>query len=98
MILCDCKERVETKIDSMKLFDDLKAFFEKQVEKGVFSDVKVSQPYYVGHDVDGSEMMWYADKWYKCNECGVLWEVTYPDFPALGFVRKFEDGKYHPKE
>ena len=31
---------------------------------------------------------------YKCNVCGCLWEFEYPDFPAKGFVRKFENGKY----
>ena len=98
MISCDCKERVGIKIDSMKLFRELQVFFDKQVASGIFSDVKVSEPYYVGHDVDGTEMVWHADKWYKCNECGVLWEFTYPDFPARGFVRKLEDGKYRPKK
>jgi len=78
----------------MKLFEELKNFFEKQVEEGVFTDVKVSEPYYVGYDSAGTKFPWYADKWYRCRECGALWEMEYPDFPALGFVRKFEDGKY----
>ena len=43
-------------------------------------------------------MKWYADKWYKCNVCGTLWEFRYPDFPTRGFVRKFPDGKYTGKE
>ncbi len=37
---------------------------------------------------------WYATKWYKCNSCGCLWEFNYPDFPAKGFVKKYENGKY----
>lgn len=31
-------------------------------------------------------MEWYANKWYRCNKCGTLWEFNYPDFPAKGFV------------
>lgn len=27
-----------------------------------------------------------------------MWEFNYPDFPAEGFVRKFEDGMYHADE
>ena len=44
------------------------------------------------------EYKWYADKWYKCKCCGTLWEFRYPDFPAKGFVRKFEDGVYYLKD
>ena len=39
-------------------------------------------------------LYWYADKWYRCNACGTLWEFQYPNFPAAGEVRKFEDGIY----
>lgn len=46
----------------------------------------------------GNAVKWYADKWYKCKDCGALWEFDYPDFPASGFVRKFDDGVYRPKE
>lgn len=98
MIKCDCNERTGIEINSIKLFEDLKEFFESQVKKGIFSDIKITVPYYTGYDVDDGEMKWYADKWYRCNACGVLWEFVYPDFPAKGFVRKFEDGKYFPKE
>ena len=56
-----------------------------------FSEVEVGKPYCNGFE-------WKADKWYKCNCCGCLWEFKYPDFPAKGFVRKFSDGIYHQKE
>ncbi len=98
-IECDCKERYGIKINSYKLFEELKNFFEEQVKKGVFNDIPVAEPFYVGHSElkevkEIKEIKWYATKWYKCNICGCLWEFDYPDFPAKGFIRKFEDGKY----
>ena len=59
-----------------------------------FEDVPVEEPYYIGYSEDSDPLYWYADKWYRCNACGTLWEFRYPDFPAVGRVRKFEDGIY----
>lgn len=99
MIKCDCEERKGIEINSIQLFKELQAFFEKQVINGFFSDVKVECPYYVWIDeVSAEKVEWYANKWYKCNCCGTLWEFNYPDFPTKGFVRKYEDGKYNGKE
>ncbi|WP_205536255.1 hypothetical protein [Paenisporosarcina cavernae] len=92
-IECDCNERYGTDIDSYKLFEELKSFFDEQVKKNVFKDIPVTEPFYVGHS-DVQDIRWYATKWYKCNVCGCLWEFDYPDFPAKGFVRKFENGLY----
>ena len=92
---CDCAERIGIEINSYDLFEDLKTFFENQKEKGIFAELKVDKPYFIGYDIDGSAMKWYADKWYCCNYCGTLWEFAYPDFPAEGFVRKFADGRYY---
>lgn len=85
---CDCDKRIGIKINSWKQFEELKAFFEEQVKKGVFVEVPVEKPYYIGYNINGKEMRWYADKWYKCLNCGVLWEFVYPEFPAQGSVRK----------
>lgn len=85
---CDCSERIGIKINSWKLFEELKAFFEEQVKQGIFVDVPVEKPCCVGHHDDGTTLEWYADKWYKCRCCGTLWEFEYPDFPAQGEVRK----------
>ena len=85
---CDCNERIGTKINSWKQFEELKEFFEGQIKKGLFIDIPVKKPYYIGYSADGKAMKWYADKWYKCLACGVLWEFKYPDFPAQGSVRK----------
>lgn len=76
----------------------LKSFFKEQVKNGIFIDISVVQPYYIGYDINGNEMKWYADKLYRCNVCGVLWEFLYPDFPSKDFIRKFTDGKYRLKE
>lgn len=102
MIKCDCNERVGIEINSDELFLELKTFFEKQVEKGIFLDIPVEEPYFQGYNLPPYKVRdkykWYANKWYKCKGCGTLWEFQYPDFPAKGFVRKFENGRYKIKE
>ena len=102
MIKCDCEERVGIEINSYKLFEDLKKFFENRVEEGIFLDIPVVSPFFCGYSLRTEEIKeeykWYANKWYRCKCCGTLWEFNYPDFPTKGFVRKFEDGIYHPKD
>lgn len=99
MIGCDCNERIDVEINSLKQFEDLKKFFEKKVKEGVFVEVSVKRPYYIGYSIiEKKSIKWYANKWYRCRKCGTLWEFQYPDFPAKGFVRKFPDGKYRSEE
>ena len=81
MTKCDCNEKIVIKINSWKQFEELKDFFEEK-------------PYHTGYSVNGNAMKWYADKWYKCLECDVLWEFIYPDFPAQGSVRKLSADDY----
>ena len=99
---CDCDERIGIEINSFELYEELRKFFEYQVQEGVFCDIPVESPYFCGYGLKPEEVKdefkWYADKWYKCKCCGTLWEFQYPDFPAKGFVRKFPDGKYRIKE
>ena len=90
---CDCNERIGIEINTWKQFEDLKKFFDNQVRDGIFADIAVKLPFYVGYDGERN-MEWYADKWYKCNVCECLWEFIYPDFPAKGLVRKFPNGEY----
>ena len=91
---CDCAERIGIEINSYKFFIELKEVLRDRSRKVylrmfrwknriISVIVKVTDPLY-----------WYADKWYRCNACGTLWEFRYPDFPAVGEVRKFEDGIY----
>lgn len=99
---CDCDERIGIEINSFQLYEELKNFFEKQVKDEVFCDVPVKLPYFYGYNLKPEEVKdefkCYADKWYKCKNCGTLWEFKYPDFPAKGFVRKFADGRYQIRE
>ena len=96
-VKCDCNERCGIVINTDKLFEEIKGFFEEQVKTGIFSDIPVAEPFYVGYsEVKNENIEWYATKWYKCNICGCLWEFNYPDFPANGFVKKFDNGKYIP--
>lgn len=90
---CECNERIETSIDTIKDFHEIRSFFDNQVAKGVFIEVPPESPYYIWKK-DSVAKEWYATKWYKCKLCGCLWEVNFPDFPASGFVRKFDDGIY----
>ena len=81
----------------MKLFQELKEFFDSQVKAGIFIEEDVKIPFYIWKG-NGEEKEWYATKWYKCLQCSCLWEFDYPDFPASGFVRKFDDGIYHQQD
>ena len=58
-IRCDCAERFGVTINSYKQFEELKAFFEGQAEKGIFRDIPVQQPYYIGKGAS-HEIKWYA--------------------------------------
>lgn len=92
---CDCEERYGIDINSSKTFEEIRTFFSEQVKKGLFLEIDPVEPYYIGYsELQKKNIKWYATKWYKCNNCGCLWEFQYPDFPAKGFVRKFKDGKY----
>ena len=99
---CDCDDRVGIEINSYQLFQELKEFFDEQVHKEIFLDIPVKLPYFCGYNLKPEEVRdeykWYANKWYKCKHCGTLWEFTYPNFPAKGFVRKFSDGNYQTRE
>ncbi len=91
MVRCDCNEKSEININSLKYFEEIKIFFKEQIERGVFAEITVEKPYHIGHDINGKEMRWYADKWYKCLKCGIVWEFVYPDFPAQGYVKKIHN-------
>lgn len=91
-IVCDCNERIGTTIDSIKMENYIKKWSSENLEKGIFKELEVSTPYYVGKGVTQT-IKWYADKWYSCCSCGTFWEIIYPDFPANGEVRKFISGE-----
>ena len=94
MIKCDCNERIGIKINSWNQFEELNSFFQEQVQEGIFIEISIEKPYYVGYSANGKAMEWYADKWYKCLDCGIIWEFVYPNFPAQGSVRKLNSNSY----
>jgi len=94
---CECLNRYPAEINSVAFFNEVKAFFEKQVSLGIFEDMPVTKPYYRWKTKD-RDVEWYADKWYVCSSCGCLWELQYPEFPAKGVVRKFVDGQFKEEE
>ena len=90
---CECKERIATGINSLGLEEEVEEFFEEQVRKGIFIEKHFSRVYaWVWMAVRGDEYDFM--RWFKCRKCGCLWEYSKPDFPAMGYVRKFPDGKY----
>ena len=91
---CDCTDRIGIKVETIKQFNQLKEFFCEKTKENLFEEIKVTLPYYEGHDRNGNIIKWYADRWYRCKICGTIWEFQYPEFPACGEVRKinlFED-------
>lgn len=93
-IVCDCDERVGTDIDSIKMLDYINEWINKNLEEGVFEELEVSIPFAIDIGKNESQTIrFYADKWYKCRNCGTFWEIIYPDFPMIGTVRKFIDGE-----
>ncbi len=87
---CDCCERIGVKIRSYQQFEELKEFFDLRVHQGIFEEVPVEKPYYVGYGLY-ENIEWYADKQYKCTVCNTVWEFIYPDFPAEGEVIKHDE-------
>ena len=93
---CECAERYETGIDSYKLFQELKHFFDAEVSNCIFEDIPVEKTIKRFDDQGKIVTQWYPDKWYRCRVCGQLWAFAYPDFPAKGRVYKLEtDGNWN---
>jgi len=88
MIKCDCLERTEQTIKTAVQFDEAREFFKKMIEDKIYTEIDVQKPYHTGKLSNGKIVEWYADRWYKCNICGQVWEFLYPDFPASGNIRK----------
>jgi len=38
-INCECTERIGVEIDSFRLFEEIKDFFQEEAKKGVFKDL-----------------------------------------------------------
>ena len=71
-------------VDSVKKQD----IITKLVAEGKLQEVPVARPYYVGYSkVRKTSLEWFADKWYRCDETGIVWEYLHPDFPTNGFLR-----------
>lgn len=78
----------ETKINSFKLFKELREIFENPDE---FDDIKVEKKLQIIGDDGKVAMQWYPTKWYKNRVTGVIWSFDYPDFPAQGSLYKLDE-------
>ena len=94
---CDCISYEGCTIQSWQEYNSAKSFFEKWTKEGTFTSENPSVPYYTWVGNKGERIDWYATKWYKCKCCGCLWEFEEPEFPAVGFIRKFPAGDYFPQ-
>ena len=83
---CLCEGTTDEKINTQKRFEEIKALFEEHEEYVQISPLK---PYYSYEDKN-----YYSNKWYRCSVCGCVFEFNYPDFPAQGFLKKYECHKY----
>lgn len=90
---CDCRTLQGWEIGTNKALEETRSYFQARTQSGLFTEIAVTAPYYSWRAGPKSRN-WFADKWYTCNCCGCLWEIVYPEFPAKGFVRKFNDGVY----
>ena len=93
---CECDERYATLVDTLASIEEVEEFFNDQLEKGIFIDIKVEKPYH-RFDNEKVHVKDFASKWYKCTVCGCLWEYDKPNYDIdhrQGFVRKFSDGVY----
>ena len=53
---CDCDERIGIEINSFELYEELRKFFEYQVQEGVFCDIPVESPYFCGYGLKPEEV------------------------------------------
>ena len=90
-VKCDCSERIETEINSIKQFEFFKEFFQEQISKEIFKDIPVQKPISFLDDNNEIVNSSYPDKWYKCQKCGCVWAFKYPDFPAKGMIYKLNE-------
>jgi hypothetical protein len=95
---CDCKEHYATDIDSWDLFIEVKSFLEGELNKNVFFFFSKIKPLDFGKDEAGEQIWHYTQRLFKCKICGCLWSLSYPDFPAHGFVGKYSDGKLNKSD
>lgn len=72
---CCCNLISNQVIRSSNQFTQMKSFFEKNNYKSMM----VRKPYYL--------FGCFADKWYKCRQCGRVWEFVYPEFPEQGHIK-----------
>ena len=77
---CSCNDIEEAKINSMKLFKQLKSHFESDE----YEEVTVQKPLKIMDNNQDVVTQWYPTKWYRCKINNILWAFQYPDFPAQG--------------
>lgn len=48
-VKCECRQLHETEINSWDLFQDITDYFEKKENDGLYEDIPVTKPYYIGY-------------------------------------------------
>lgn len=94
---CDCSERIGVTINSQKCCFDMEKFFEEGIKSEKFIQISASENingFYKVETNNGLQTFWKPiNKWFKCNCCNCVWEFQYPDFPQLGYVKKYVEEK-----
>lgn len=84
---CICNEFVESEINSLDHFNQVKSLISFSLENSFFIQEAVSEPYYIGTG-KYQEIKWFANEKYTCKICGTSWLIKYPDFPSVGFIKR----------
>lgn len=82
--MCRCNDLSNLKIVRPSQLQCLIDFFSTYDD--TYYVIPVERPYYSGKNAHGVVLEWYADQWFKCKDCGRIWELCYPDFPSYGHL------------
>jgi hypothetical protein len=77
-------------VDSYAQIARIDGAIEQRLQENTLAEVLVEQPYSIEFSTDEIGLF-VADKWYRCQVCGSLWELVRPDFPTKGIFRKLTE-------
>ena len=82
---CDCNERIGIEINSFQLYEQLRKFFEYQVQEDVFCDIPVELPYFCGYDLKPEEKIIYDIDYIKQRSLWLDLKIIFKTFGVVFF-------------